>query len=131
MQKKFKHYFIFCCGWLCVLLGIIGALLPVMPTTPFMILAVACFAETSPRFHKMLLNNRWIGAPLKQWDQTKTVRRRTKIQAVVMLIIAFSFSIIMLWGRVGLQMILLGLAVIMIGFVLRLKEAEPKYYGDR
>jgi len=102
-----------------------------MPTTPFMILAVACFAETSPRFHKMLLNNRWIGAPLKQWDQTKTVRRRTKIQAVVMLIIAFSFSIIMLWGRVGLQMILLGLAVIMIGFVLRLKEAEPKYYGDQ
>lgn len=131
MQKKLKHYFIFSCGWLFVLLGLIGALLPVMPTTPFMILAVACFAETSPRFHRMLLNNRWIGAPLKQWDQTKTVRRRTKVQAVTMLVIAFSVSITMLWGKTNLQVMLLGLAAIMIGCVLRLKEAEPKYYDDR
>ena len=92
-----------------------------------MVLALACFAETSPRFHAMLLNNRWIGGPLKQWDQTKTVRRRTKVQAVIMLAIAFSFSITLLWGRPGMQLLLLGLAAVMIGFVLRLKEAEPKY----
>lgn len=127
MQAKIKHYVIFFCGWLCVILGLIGALLPVVPTTPFMILALACFAETSPRFHKMLLNNRWIGPPLQQWDQTKTVRRRTKYQAVVMLIIAFSFSIGLLWGQWSYQLALLALATVMIGFVLQLKEAEPKY----
>lgn len=127
MRAKIKYYFIFSCGWLCLLLGMIGALLPIMPTTPFMILALACFAETSPRFHKMLITNRWIGPPLKQWDQTKTVRRRTKYQAVTMLVIAFSFSIGLLWGRWLYQLALLALATIMIGFVLRLKEAEPKY----
>jgi len=127
MKKRIKHFFIFSCGWLCVILGIIGAFLPVMPTTPFMILALGCFAETSPRFHAMLLNNRWIGAPLRQWDQTKTVRRRTKIQALIMLIIAFGFSITLLWGHIELQLMLLVLAAVMIGFVLRLKEAEPKY----
>lgn len=130
MQKKIRHYFIFSCGWFFVLLGIIGALLPVIPTTPFMVLAVACFAETSPRFHQMLLNNRWIGAPLKQWDQTKTVRRRTKVQAVTMLVITFSVSLIMLWGKTSLQTMLLGLAAVMIGCVLRLKEAEPKPYDN-
>ncbi len=127
MQTKIKHYVIFWCGWLCVLLGLIGALLPVVPTTPFMILALACFAETSPRFHKMLINNRWIGPPLKQWDQTKTVRRRSKYQAVAMLVIAFSFSIGLLWGHWSYQLVLLALATVMIGFVLQLKEAEPKY----
>ncbi len=127
MQAKIKHYVILCCGWLCVLLGLIGALLPVVPTTPFMILALACFAETSPRFHKLLINNRWIGPPLKQWDQTKTVRRRTKYQAIVMLVIAFSFSIGLLWGQWSYQLALLALATVMIGFVLKLKEAEPKY----
>lgn len=127
MRARIKHYLIFTCGWLCIVLGLIGALLPVVPTTPFMILALACFAETSPRFHKMLLNNRWIGPPLSQWDKTRTVRRRTKIQAIIMLIIAFSFSIGMLWGRVGLQLLLLSLAAVMIGFVSCLKEAEPKY----
>ena len=114
-------------GLVLTLLGIIGAFLPVMPTTPFMILALGCFAETSPRFHAMLLNNRWIGSPLRQWDQTKTVRRRTKIQALIMLIIAFGFSITLLWGHIELQLMLLVLAAVMIGFVLRLKEAEPKY----
>ena len=127
MQAKIKHYVIFCCGWLCVILGLIGALLPVVPTTPFMILALACFAETSPLFHKMLITNRWIGPPLQQWDQTKTVRRRTKYQAVAMLVIAFSFSIGLLWGQWQYQLALLALASIMIGFVLHLKEAEPKY----
>lgn len=127
MKKRIKHFLIFSCGWLCVILGIIGAFLPVMPTTPFMILALGCFAETSPRFHAMLLNNRWIGSPLRQWDQTKTVRRRTKIQALIMLIIAFGFSITLLWGHIELQLMLLVLAAVMIGFVLRLKEAEPKY----
>ncbi|MEX1200762.1 MAG: YbaN family protein [Methylophaga sp.] len=127
MRARIRHYFIFSCGWLCILLGIIGALLPIMPTTPFMILALACFAETSPRFHKILITNRWIGPPLKQWDQTKTVRRRTKYQAVAMLVIAFSVSIGLLWGRWPYQLALLALATIMIGFVLRLKEAEPKY----
>lgn len=127
MRARIKHYLIFFCGWCCVVLGVIGAVLPVVPTTPFMILALACFAETSPRFHQMLLNNRWIGPPLAQWDQTRTVRRRTKIQAIVLLVIAFSFSIGLLWGRVGLQLMLLCLAVIMIGFVTRLKEAEPSY----
>lgn len=127
MRARIKYYLIFLCGWLCVVLGLIGALLPVVPTTPFMILALACFAETSPRFHKMLLNNRWIGPPLSQWDKTRTVRRKTKIQAIVMLIIAFSFSIGLLWGRVGLQLALLCLAAVMIGFVIFLKEAEPKY----
>ena len=101
--------------------------LPVMPTTPFMIMALACFAETSPRFHKMLISNRWIGPPLKQWDQTKTVRRRTKYQAVIMLVIAFSFSISMLWDKWPYQLALLALAIVMIGFVMHLKEAEPKY----
>ncbi|AFJ02751.1 protein of unknown function DUF454 [Methylophaga frappieri] len=127
LPARLKHYFLFCCGWLCVILGLIGALLPVVPTTPFMILALACFAETSPKFHRMLLNNRWIGPPLKQWDQTRTVRRQTKLQAVVMLVIAFSFSIGFLWGEWLYQLALLALATLMIGFVLHLKEAEPKF----
>jgi len=44
-----------------------------------------------------------------------------------MLVIAFSASITMLWGRIGMQLLLLGLAILMLGVVLRLKEAEPKY----
>lgn len=127
MKARLKHLFIFSCGWLCIVIGLFGLLVPVMPTTPFMILALACFAKTSPRFHAMLLNNRWIGAPLSQWDQTKTVRKSTKIQAIVMLCLAFSGSLIVLWGKPEFQLPLLLLALVMIGLVFKLKVAEPKY----
>ena len=127
MRARIKHYAIFMLGWLSVVVAFIAALLPVLPATPFLILAVACFAETSPKFHAMLINNRWIGPPLKQWDQTKTVRKRTKYQAVAMLAMAFSLSIGLLWGKWVYQLVLLSIAAVMIGFVLKLDVAEPKY----
>jgi uncharacterized membrane protein YbaN (DUF454 family) len=127
MNARIKYLLIFSCGWLFVILGLIGLLLPVIPTFPFMLVALACFSRTSPRFHDMLLKNRWIGRPLTQWDQTKTVRRKTKMQALLMLSLAFSGSFIVLWGHLMLQLVVLALAAVMIGFVVKLKEAEPKY----
>ena len=68
MRKRIKKYFLTLFGLMCVALGIIGAVLPILPTTPFLILALACFAKSSPRFHQQLLNNRWFGADLQQWE---------------------------------------------------------------
>lgn len=66
-------------GWFFALLGAIGVLLPVLPTTPFLILALALFANSSPRFYQMLLNNRWFGGLLKQWEMNKTVGKNLRI----------------------------------------------------
>ncbi|NOQ94794.1 MAG: DUF454 family protein, partial [Methylophaga sp.] len=66
MRKRIKKYLLLISGLLFLALGIIGAVLPILPTTPFLILALACFANSSPRFHQMLLNNRWFGAALQQ-----------------------------------------------------------------
>lgn len=72
------RWFWFCVGWLMVALGIIGALLPVMPTTIFLILAVWCFSRSSPRFEAWLLNHPRYGRPLRQWKEQGAISRKGK-----------------------------------------------------
>lgn len=126
MRATLKRYLLIILGWLFVILGAIGAILPILPTTPFLILALACFAESSPRFHKMLLDNKWFGPPLAQWENSHTIRRKIKHRVMVLIIATFGISILILWGRIGLQLMLVCLCLILLTFVWRLKESETK-----
>ena len=113
-------------GWFFILLAAIGVLLPVLPTTPFLIVALALFANSSPRLHQMLLNNRWFGEILKQWDESKTISHRIKIRASLLLLASFSISIAFLQGRIALQIMLLVMAAIFLIFIWKLKEPSKK-----
>ena len=124
MRAHLKRYLLIILGWLFVILGAIGAVLPLLPTTPFLILALACFAESSPRFHKMLLDNKWFGPPLAQWEQSKTIRRKIKHKVMVLIIATFGISIWVLSGRIELQLMLVSFCLILLTFVWRLKESE-------
>lgn len=70
--------FWFVAGWLMVALGAIGAVLPVMPTTIFLILAVACFARCSPRLERWLLQHPRYGPPLRLWREQGAISRKGK-----------------------------------------------------
>ena len=124
MRTKVKHYLLISLGWFFILLGAIGAVLPLLPTTPFLILALACFAESSPRFHRMLLAHKWFGPPLAQWEKTKTIRRKIKLKVMILIVATFSISIFILSGRMGLQLMLVCFCLILLAFVWRLKESE-------
>jgi uncharacterized membrane protein YbaN (DUF454 family) len=124
MRKRIKKYILTSIGLLSVLLGVIGAVLPILPTTPFLILALACFAKSSPRFHAILLNNPWFGAALQQWEASRTITRAIKIKAMLLVVLTFSVSIGVLFGRLYLQLGLLLLACVLLVFMWRLKEAD-------
>lgn len=125
MRKLIKKYMLIFFGLLCVILGVIGVLLPLLPGTPFLILALACFANTSPRFHRLLLNNRFFGAALQQWEESRTITRTSKIRAMLLIVLTFAVSIGILHDRFQLQMGLLTLAMFLLVFLWRLKEAKP------
>ncbi len=72
-------------GWLFVGLGVIGAFLPVMPTTPFLLLAVACFARSSPRLESWLMNHRQFGPPLRDWRERGAISARAKAMAITLM----------------------------------------------
>ena len=82
MKSPIKRWGWFAFGWLMVVLGFIGALLPVMPTTIFLILAAGCFSHSSPRFEAWLLDHRWFGPPIRRWRARGAIPRRAKIVAI-------------------------------------------------
>lgn len=79
------RYFYLGLGWFFVALGIIGALLPVMPTTIFLILAAWCFARSSPELEAWLLNHPLFGETLTRWRERGAIPRRAKIIACTMI----------------------------------------------
>ena len=78
-------------GLLCVLLGIIGVALPVMPTTPFLILALACFARSSSALESWLLNHPRFGTTLQHWRAHQVVPVKAKYAASIGMLIGFIF----------------------------------------
>lgn len=82
-------------GWLSIVLGTLGIFLPVLPTTPFLLLAAACFARSSERFHGWLMNNQVFGPIIKDWQENRSLDPNVKRWALCMVVLSFSFSIFM------------------------------------
>lgn len=76
-------------------LGVVGVFLPVLPTTPFMILAASCFAKSSKRFHLWLMNHPTFGKLLQDWEQRRAIPRYAKYLAWTMM----TLSCVMLFYR--------------------------------
>jgi uncharacterized membrane protein YbaN (DUF454 family) len=100
-------------GWLSVGLGIIGIVLPLMPTVPFMILAAFCFARSSPKFEAWLVNHPQFGPHILRWRQNGAISRKGKYAASI----AFSISAIigvifikMPWGLAPLAVATIGIS---------------------
>ena len=80
-------------GLINVALGIIGAFLPVMPTTIFLIIAAWCFAKGSPRLHNWLMSHPRFGPTLRNWQDHGAIPRRAKILAVGMIATSFAITV--------------------------------------
>ncbi|ELY4004151.1 DUF454 family protein [Cronobacter dublinensis] len=103
-------------GWLAVVLATLGVVLPLLPTTPFLLLAAWCFARSSPRFHHWLLYRSWFGGYLRHWQQYRAMPPGAKPRAILVILATFAISLWMLkifWVRVLLLVILSGLLIFM------------------
>ncbi|MBU0960111.1 MAG: YbaN family protein [Proteobacteria bacterium] len=118
-----KKYFLVSGGFLCVTLGTIGIVLPGIPTTPFLLLAAACFARSSPRFHKKLLDNKVFGRVIRDWEENRTVPRKAKIIGLLTLFLGgcYSFAAI---DHLPLKISVLLLLLIPTIILLRLPESK-------
>lgn len=73
-------------GWLSLGLGIAGIFLPLLPTTPFILLSAFCFSKASPRLHSWLINHPATGPLILDWQKNRVIRLRSKILASALLI---------------------------------------------
>ncbi|MCU5771976.1 DUF454 family protein [Erwiniaceae bacterium BAC15a-03b] len=112
-------------GWLAIALGTLGVVLPLLPTTPFILLAAWCFARSSPRFHHWLLYRSWFGSYIRHWQQHRALPPKAKGRAILFIIITFAVSLWLvkiLWLRILLACMLCVLVI----FMLRLPVVEKE-----
>lgn len=103
-------------GGLSLLLGFIGVFLPLLPTTPFVLLAAACFARSSPRFHGWLRRQPVAGRIIVEWEQHRSMPAGIKPWAYALMALSFGISIWIvpaLWHRLLLLTIALLLAFLL------------------
>jgi uncharacterized protein len=107
-------------GSVSLVLGVIGIVLPGLPTTPFILLTAACYARASPRLHQWLLNHRWLGPPLRDWERDRSLTRRTKTVAVLSMVSMVSLSIWSFRANLTVQLVLLAAGAVGAWVVLRI-----------
>jgi uncharacterized membrane protein YbaN (DUF454 family) len=112
-------------GTISVALGVIGIFLPLMPTTVFLLLAAACYARSSERFYRALVDHRYLGVYIRNSREGRGMRRRDKIVTLALLWISIgatmTFSVQAPWLRV----VLLGIAVGVTIHVARIPLSQP------
>ncbi|MEO8449166.1 MAG: YbaN family protein [Gemmatimonadota bacterium] len=107
-------------GHVCVVLGVIGAFLPVMPTTVFLIMAAACYARGSEEFYRRLTQHPKFGPVILDWRAHRSMSRRTKAVAVIAIVVSFTITGLVL-SRPWLRWVDIGVGAALIAVILRIR----------
>ncbi|MCK4404246.1 MAG: YbaN family protein [candidate division Zixibacteria bacterium] len=98
-------------GTLFVGLGVLGIFIPLLPTTPFLLLAAACYAKSSKRFYHWLLTNKWFGNYIKNYREKKGVPLKVKLSSISLLWITILFSAVFVVDTLLFRIILILIAI--------------------
>lgn len=105
-------------------LGVIGIFLPVLPTTPFLLLAAACYARSSERLYRWLLGQPSLGPIVTEWRRSRSLPPGVKVRALVVVAITFAVSIVLV-DALAVRLVLIVVAAILATFLYRIPTAAP------
>jgi hypothetical protein len=98
-------------GTIFLAIGCVGVVLPILPTTPFLLLSAACYYKSSERMHRWILNNRWFGNYIRNYKEGRGLPLKTKIFTLTLLWIVISYSALFVVSMFVIQVVLFAVAV--------------------
>ena len=110
-------------GSLCIGLAVLGLFLPLLPTTPFLLLASACYVRSSERLHGWLMGNRVLGAYIRNFQERRGIPLRGRVLTVVLLWLPLLYSVYRL-DLLWLEALLVLMGLVWSVLILRMKAAE-------
>lgn len=122
--SKTVRWLLWTAGTIALLLGIIGVFLPVLPTTPFILLSAACYARASEKFHQRLLAHKTFGPTIRDWEDYRSLSLKTKKVAITMMTLSIAVSIWVVREHLWLQLMLAFIAVSVGTWMWRLPSRE-------
>jgi uncharacterized membrane protein YbaN (DUF454 family) len=124
-RARLRRWLLIAAGTISVALGLVGVFVPVLPTTPFLLLAAACFVRSSERLYAWLIGHPWFGRYIRNYREYRAVTLRAKVVTLVLLWGMIGYSALavvrMWWLRALLAAIAIGVTV----HVLSLKTLTP------
>ncbi|OSM06997.1 YbaN family protein [Magnetofaba australis] len=127
-QPTWRRWLFLSIGWLAVVLGLIGAVLPVMPTTPFLLVALWAFARSSQRFHDWLYYHPLFGAPLQQWVEHRVISRLGKLLAVGAISVGYIGLVLLVKAPLSVTAPVGITLAILIGYLLTRPSYPPPHW---
>ena len=110
ITEKIKRIFFISLGTIFLGIGSIGIILPILPTTPFLLLAAACYIRGSPRIYQWLISNRFLGEFISNYIKGKGIKQRQKLIAIFSMWLMISITIHFFLDNIFLRIVLLVIA---------------------
>lgn len=104
-------------GWVCLALGLIGAFLPILPTTPFVILAAFLFSKGSTRLHRWLVSRPYLGPMIVDWEAHGVIRLRAKVLATIVIVLLFGYTLGFVPVPVWIKAVVTAIGVGVLAFI--------------
>ena len=124
------RWVLFIAGFVAIALGVVGIFLPVLPTVPFLLLALACFARSSARFYNWLLDHAHLGPLVGPYLQGRGVKHATKIKAIGLLWASIAISVLFLVNVIWVQGMLLVIGLGVSLYLLNLPTSNRQDQTD-
>lgn len=113
-------------GFIAVALAVIGIFLPVLPTVPFLLLALACFARSSEKFYSWLINHNRLGPLVKPYLENEGLPPGVKIKAIILIWVSIGISTLFLVSILWVKVMLLLIALGVTAYILRMPVREDE-----
>lgn len=123
MIAPIKRYLLIIAGIISLILGVLGAFLPLLPTVPLILLAGFCFARSSPRLHQWLLDHRTFGLIIRNFEAGKGVPRKVKVRAIALIWLSMGISCWVV-GRPELCIMLAVIGLAVSTYLYRMPEYD-------
>ena len=125
VNSNVLRWILVCIGWVSVAGGVVGLFLPLVPTIPFLLLAVACFSRSSERFHTWLTQHNHLGPLLRNYLSGSGIPLRVKTTAICMIWISFPASAFLVVSTWWLQILLIVVAISVTLYLISLPTTAP------
>jgi len=126
MRDSIKKVLLVISGTLFLVFGIIGIFIPLIPTTPFLLLAAACYIRGSKKFYNWLIKNRWLGDYIKNYQDGKGIPFNVKIITIIVLWLTIIISITLFVSNLIIQIILFIIAICVTIHIIKIKTLKRK-----
>ena len=124
MKDTIKKGILVASGTFFLVLGVIGIFIPLLPTTPFLLLSAACYIRGSKKFYNWLIKNKWFGEYIKNYQEGKGVPLNVKIISLIILWITIIFSTIVIVSYFLIRIILIIIAIGVTIHIMAIKTPD-------